>query len=575
MRKKKKIGEILLGMGKATEEQVKKALKLQKQDDEDRKLGEILVDHDILSSRDVAQALGQQFDMPVVDLGSMNVSEEAVEAVPQDIVNEYEIFPVKKQDGQLTVAMSDPLDFQTLDNLRFMLDCDVECVLTTEEQVRKGVEHYYGGAEEEIDSMLEELTQDNVEVRENESQAERQDDLESMEEEDDSPVIRLVTLIISEGVKKGASDIHVEPMENKLRVRYRIDGICEEVDSPPKRLQGSILSRLKLMAGMDIAEKRKPQDGRLKVSMMGRDLDLRVSALPSTHGESIVMRILDREEGLKSMESLGFHPQDQKRFDEIIERPNGIVLVTGPTGSGKTTTLYAALKKLNRPDVKIITAENPVEYQIPGINQSQVNHEIGLDFQRILRAVLRQSPNIILIGEIRDQETAEIAIQAALTGHLVFSTLHTNDAPSALTRLVDIGVKPFLVSSSIQAVMAQRLIRVLCPSCKEPYEPEEMELRSVGLTHEELEGATVYQAVGCSECDGRGFTGRTAVFELMEMNSTIREMTYNQEGTRKITEQARMSGMTTLLEDGVRKVLDGQSTFQEVLRVAQRQDIMY
>ncbi len=574
MRKQKKIGQILMEMGKVEEKELKEALEFQQEMEDQKKIGEILIGRGEISERDLAEALGQQYDMPVVNLNSMQVSEQAVESVPGDIATEHDIFPVKKQDGELTVAMSDPLDFQTLDNLRFILDCEVQCVLTTETEVQEGIQRYYGGKEDEIDTMLEELTQDNVEVRGDDS-GERKDDLEEIEEEDDSPVIRLVTLIISEAVKAGASDIHVEPMENKIRVRYRVDGICREVDSPPKRLQGSILSRLKLMAGMDIAEKRKPQDGRVKVSMMGKDLDLRVSALPSTHGESLVLRILDREEGLKSLENLGFHPDDQKRFDDIIERPNGIVLVTGPTGSGKTTTLYAALKKLNRPDVKIITAENPVEYELPGINQSQVNHEIGLDFQRILRAVLRQSPNIILIGEIRDQETAEIAIQAALTGHLVFSTLHTNDAPSALTRLVDIGVKPFLVSSSIQAVMAQRLIRVLCPSCKEPYKPEDTELRAVGLSRDELEGKTVYQAVGCSECDGRGFKGRTAVFELMEMNSTIREMTFNQEGTRKITEQARMSGMTTLLEDGVRKVLDGQSTFQEILRVAQRQDIVY
>jgi type IV pilus assembly protein PilB len=577
MSQQRKIGKILVDLGFATKKQIKKVLKIQKQEDRDRQLGQILVDEGVINQKELTRALSEQYDMPVVDLSSMDIPEEIIDAVPRDVAQEYGIVPVRLEDGTLTVAMSDPLDFMTLDNLRFVLNHDVKCVLTTEDQLRRAHKHYYDTdtSDTEFDSMLDELTDpedDDIEIRDSDT------DLDEMADEaegEESPVIRLVTLIISEAVKTGASDIHIEPMENRLRVRYRVDGICREVDSPPKRLQGSIISRLKIMAGMDIAEKRKPQDGRIKITLMGRDLDLRVSALPSTHGESLVMRILDKEEGLKSLEALGFHPEDKERFDNIISRPNGIFLVTGPTGSGKTTTLYASLQKLNRPDVKIITAENPVEYELEGINQSQVNHKIGLDFQRILRAILRQSPNIILVGEIRDQETAEIAIQAALTGHLVFSTLHTNDAPSALTRLVDIGVKPFLVSSSVQAVMAQRLIRVLCPACKEPYEPDETELRAVGLNREDLEGKKVYKSVGCGECDGDGFSGRTAVFELMEMNSTIREMTFNQEDTRKITEQARLSGMTTLLEDGVRKVLDGKSTFQEVLRVAQREDIVY
>ncbi len=576
MNKQKKIGRILVDLGFASKKQIKKVLKIQKKEDRDRKLGQILIDEGVINQKELTRALSEQYDMPVVDMSDLEIPDEIIDAVPRNVAQEYDIVPVRLEEGTLTVAMSDPLDFMTLDNLRFVLNHDVKCVLTTEKQLKKAHQHYYNTetSDTEVDSMFDELTDaddDDIEIRDSDTDIEEMED----EEEEDSPVIRLVTLIISEAVKSGASDIHIEPMENRLRVRYRVDGICREVDSPPKRLQGSIISRLKIMAGMDIAEKRKPQDGRIKITLMGKDLDLRVSALPSTHGESMVMRILDKEEGLKSLESLGFHPTDKERFDEIINRPNGIFLVTGPTGSGKTTTLYAALQELNQPDVKIITAENPVEYELEGINQSQVNHKIGLDFQRILRAVLRQSPNIILVGEIRDQETADIAIQAALTGHLVFSTLHTNDAPSALTRLMDIGVKPFLVSSSVQAVMAQRLIRVLCPACKEPYEPEETELRAVGLSRDDLEGKKVYQAVGCSECDGDGFSGRTAVFELMEMNSTIREMTFNQEDTRKITEQARLSGMTTLLEDGVRKVLDGQSTFQEVLRVAQREDIVY
>lgn len=586
MQDRKKLGKILVEMGKAEKNEIKKALKIQKKEP-GKKLGEILVEEGFLSPQDVTEGLAKQFEMEYVDVTSINVPREALDVVPEEVAREYNVLPVDFDGKEVTVALSDPLDFTTLDNLRFVLDCQIEGALTTPEDLEKGFAHIYGEGEEdekdhehmveaedeELDAMLGDLTEDDVEMRDTGEIGVGVEDMD--EEEEESAVIRLVTLIISEAVKVGASDIHVEPMEKQLRVRYRVDGVCREVDSPPKRLQGSLLSRLKIMAGMDIAEKRKPQDGRIKLTLMGRELDLRVSAIPATHGESVVLRILDKEEGLKDLETLGFHPSEQKRFEEIISRPNGIFLVTGPTGSGKTTTLYASLKRLNKPNVKIITAENPVEYELTGINQSQVNHEIGLDFQTILKAILRQSPNIILVGEIRDEETAEIAIQAALTGHLVFSTLHTNDAPSALTRLIDIGVKPFLVASSVQAVMAQRLIRVLCPNCKEPYEPDESELEAVGLKPEDLEGKKVYQPRGCDECDGIGFSGRTGVFELMEMDSTIREMTFSGESTRKITEQARMSGMTTLLEDGVRKVLDGQSSFQEVLRVAQREDIAY
>jgi type IV pilus assembly protein PilB len=365
-------------------------------------------------------------------------------------------------------------------------------------------------------------------------------------------------------------------MEDRVRIRYRVDGQCQEVNAPPKRLQGAVLSRIKIMAEMDIAEKRKPQDGRIKINVNGRELDLRVSALPATHGESMVMRILDKKAGLLGLEEMGFHPSDYKRFKTIIKRPNGLILVTGPTGSGKTTTLYAALKELNRPDVKIITAENPVEYNLAGINQAQVKAGIGMTFQRILRAMLRQAPNIILVGEIRDQETAEIAIQAALTGHLVFSTLHTNDAPGALTRLIDMGVKPFLVASSIQAAMGQRLIRILCPHCKEPNpDPDPILLNAIGIKPEDMRGRKLYRAVGCDQCRNSGFKGRKGIYELMEMNSVMREMVFRKEPIQKIKEQARLSGMVTLLEDGVRKTFDGLTTPEEVLTITHREDITY
>jgi type IV pilus assembly protein PilB len=380
--------------------------------------------------------------------------------------------------------------------------------------------------------------------------------------DDDAPIIKLVHTMLEEALRARASDVHVEPMAERIRVRYRVDGICFEAKSLPKDIQGSVLSRLKIMA------KRKPQDGRIQVDLMGRPIDLRVSALPATHGESIVMRILDKEVALVNLEKLGFHPDDHERFKRILKKPNGIFLVTGPTGSGKTTTLYAALQELNKPNVKIITAENPIEYHLKGINQCEVKHQIGLDFARILRAMLRQAPNIILVGEIRDSETAEIAIQAALTGHLVFSTLHTNDAPSAITRLIDIGVKPFLVSTAVLAVMAQRLMRLLCPSCKAPWEVEPVKLRALGIKPEQVEGKTIYKAVGCKECRHEGYRGRKGIFEMFEMDSRMRDLTFQGASTLELRNQARAScGMLTLREDGVRKILAGIASVDEVIRV--------
>ncbi|MGH7162744.1 MAG: GspE/PulE family protein, partial [Planctomycetota bacterium] len=382
------------------------------------------------------------------------------------------------------------------------------------------------------------------------------------------PVIRLVHKLMEEALRSRASDIHVEPMSERVRVRYRVDGVCFESQSLPKDIQNSILSRLKIMARMDIAERRKPQDGRIQVDLLGRPIDIRVSALPATHGESIVMRLLDKEVSLVDLEQLGFHADDHERFKRIIRKPNGIFLVTGPTGSGKTTTLYAALKELNRPNVKIITAENPVEYHLQGINQCEVKHSIGLDFARILRSMLRQAPNIILVGEIRDPETAEIAIQAALTGHLVFSTLHTNDAPSALTRLIDIGVKPFLVSTAVLAVMAQRLFRLLCPTCKAPWEVEPVKLRALGIKAEVLEGRTLYKSVGCKECRFEGYRGRKGIFEMFEMDTRMRDLTFRGASTLDLRAQARAScGMLTLREDGIRKILAGITSVDEILRV--------
>jgi type IV pilus assembly protein PilB len=384
-------------------------------------------------------------------------------------------------------------------------------------------------------------------------------------DESDAPVVKLVNLIIQEAVSLRASDIHIEPFADRIRVRYRIDGVLIERDSPPRRLLAPILSRIKIMGSIDIAEKRRPQDGRIKMALSGKHYDLRVSILPTNHGQSAVMRILDRTSIQLNIRDLGFGDDDYQRFQNIINRPNGIFLVTGPTGSGKTTTLYAALNELNRPDRKIITAEDPVEYYLPGVNQVEVKHNIGLDFSRIIRAMLRQAPNIILVGEIRDKETAEIAIQASLTGHLVFSTLHTNDAPSAITRLVDIGVPPFLVASSLIAIMAQRLVRVVCPKCKEPDEPTAAELNAAQLTPERIKGATFTRGHGCAHCHHSGYRGRLGIFEMLRMTGAMREMTFNREPTQTIRRQARLLGMRTLLEDGIQKAVKGVSTLEEVL----------
>ncbi|MCP5065954.1 MAG: type II/IV secretion system protein [bacterium] len=392
---------------------------------------------------------------------------------------------------------------------------------------------------------------------------------EEEEADEDAPVIRLVHEIMEQALAQRASDIHVEPMVDRVRVRYRVDGVCYEAHSLEMDLAGPVITRLKVMARMDISEHRKPQDGRINLQLMGRPIDMRVSLIPAATGEQIVMRILDREAGLVDLSTLGFTGDDRDRFDKTIKRPNGIFLVTGPTGSGKTTTLYAALRMLNKPNVKIITAENPVEYHLAGINQCEVRHNIGLDFARILRAMLRQAPNIILVGEIRDKETAEIAIQASLTGHLVFSTLHTNDAPSALTRLIDMGVKPFLASTAIMAVLAQRLVRQLCLTCRQPHTPPAHILSAIGLRPQDIEGREIMRAVGCKECRFEGYRGRVGIFEMFLMDPQIREITYRGGGTMAIRDQARLTGgLRSLREDGIRKVLAGTTTIEEILRVA-------
>ncbi|MCS6866933.1 MAG: ATPase, T2SS/T4P/T4SS family [Gemmataceae bacterium] len=528
------------------------------------KLQDAIVKQQYLSAAEVMSAIAEHYGMQFVDLSTITIPKSVIELVPESVARENVVIPLELEGNALKIITADPTNFDTVQKLQFILNKDIVPVLAIEEQIQEAINKNYGQSEtESVDSMLVEFTDTAIEFTQVESGAQM-----AAAEDSDAPVVRLCNLIIQEAINLRASDIHIEPFADRVRIRYRIDGVLVERDAAPRRLLAPLLSRLKIMGQIDISEKRRPQDGRIKMTVQGRHFDLRVSLLPSVHGQSAVMRILDRNNIQVSIKDLGFAEDDYMRFQQIIKRPNGIFLVTGPTGSGKTTTLYSALNELNRPDRKIITAEDPVEYYLPGINQVEVKHSIGLDFARIIRAMLRQAPNIILVGEIRDKETAEIAVQASLTGHLVFSTLHTNDAPSAITRLADIGVPPFLIASSVIAIMAQRLVRVNCPKCKEPYQPHSSELKAAGVTPEQLEKANFMKGRGCNHCRQTGYRGRQGIFELMRMTSVIRELTFAQAPTQELRRKARSAGgMRTLLEDGVLKILKGITTFDEVLSI--------
>ena len=524
-------------------------------------------------SEQIMKAKAEQFGFDFVDLHEIEIPTSVVELVPESVARDNIVMPLTSEGGTIKVIMHDPMDFDTIDKLRFVLNREIEVALAPKEAIVEAINKYYGSATtetESVDSMLQEFTDTAIDYNDD-GGATRSGSSTNTLEEGDAPIIRLVHLIIQEAVNSRASDIHIEPFADRVRIRYRIDGVCMERDSPPRRLLGPIISRIKIMGSIDIAEKRRPQDGRIKIHVAGKDIDLRVSILPTNHGQSVVMRILDRENIKVGLKDLGFGDEDHKKFQSLIKRPNGILLVTGPTGSGKTTTLYAALNELNRPDVKIITAEDPVEYYLPGINQCEVRAKIGMTFARIIRAMLRQNPNILLVGEIRDEETANTAIQASLTGHLVFSTLHTNDAPSAITRLVDIGVQPFLVASSILGVVAQRLVRKVCPKCKVRYEPPASVLQGLGLRPELAKKANFMKGKGCNYCSKSGFRGRMGIYEMMLMNSTVRELAFKGEPTQVIRKAARKLGMRTLYEDGMVKALKGQTTIDEVLRITHRE----
>jgi len=539
------LGAILVSSGAITEEQLREGLAYQR--NAGMPLGQALVKLGHAEEAAVARALAKSAGLPFVDLEKGRVSEEILARVPAELAREQGILPLLEKGGRLVVAIDDPFKRIVADQLDFMLGTPVSCAIAGPGALRRALERYYGvSGEEAVAASM------------------RAED----GEESDAPIIRLVTRMFSDAVEMRASDIHIEPGHGRVRVRFRIDGLLRDVAEHPEHLAASLLSRLKIMARLDIAEKRKPQDGRIGLRIRGRPIDVRASVLPASHGETMVMRLLDRTASLISLRDLGFGEEDYQWFRRVIQRPNGICLVTGPTGSGKTTTLYAALAELNRPDVKIITAEDPVEYRITGINQVQVNPRIGLDFARILRAMLRCAPNVILVGEIRDLETAEVAIQAALTGHLVFSTLHTNDAPSALTRLVDLGVKPFLVAAAVRAVVAQRLVRRLCRECAQEYAPSDLEARAVGLDASLAVGRRFRRPRGCRVCEGTGYRGRVALFETLEMDRAVRDMTFKGESLEAVRATAAATGsLRELARDGARKVAEGVTSVPEVLRV--------
>jgi len=554
--------DTLVDMGLVTDEQLGPLR--QEADSTGEGLVDTLVAKKIISAGQVAQAKASQFGVEFVNLGEMQLTDEVISAVPRHIAKKYNVVPVYRHDNTVTVALSDPSDLDTLDSLRHLLNMEVEPRVASPEDIEEAIGKYYGGAREDsVSKMIQDITEGEIQIS---TLAEVGAVEDGSVVDADAPIIKLVNTVIVDAFKSRASDIHLEPLAKKFRVRYRIDGMLHEMKNPPKRLQAAILQRLKIMSNMSIAERRVPQDGRIQSQVGGKTIDLRVSCLPTTHGESIVMRILDKE-GLKlGLPELGFFTDDQQTFERLIGLPDGILLVTGPTGSGKTTTLYAVLNYINRPDRKIITVEDPVEYQLGGINQVQVSDSVGLTFSLALRSMLRQAPNVIMLGEIRDLETATIAINASLTGHLVFSTLHTNDAPSAVTRLIDIGVKPFLVASSARAMMAQRLVRRVCRRCGGAYVPTEAELRSLSLDPNNVGNATFMKGRGCNECNKTGYRGRFGIFEMFVVDDEIRKLIYDKVPSSELRTRAREIGMRTLREDGARKVLAGMTTPEEVIR---------
>ncbi len=550
------LGGILVRMGFVNEAQLQQALEVQARTGE--RLGRILVRMGLITEEDLAKAIGVQWGYPYVSLANTPVDPEVVRLVPQHIASRHKVLAFGRNGDRLVVALVDPLNLLALDDVRLVTGMDVEARITTEDELMQAINKYY-----HVGSIFEQAV-----VTEEEAPGEEEVSIDRLREMvDEAPVVKLVNVILDQAIREGASDVHIEPHRNGLHVRYRIDGVLHDVMSPPKNLKAALVSRIKIVANLDIAERRRPQDGRIHLKVDGRDIDLRVSTLPTMFGEKVVLRILDQSNALISLNRLGMASDVQAKWEELASKPYGMILVTGPTGSGKTTTLYATLSKINTLDKNIITVEDPVEYQLPRINQVQVNPKAGLTFATALRSILRQDPDVIMVGEIRDRETAEIAVQAALTGHLVLSTLHTNDAPSAFTRLVDMGIEPFLISSSVIGVLAQRLARCICPKCKEAYRPPKDALRRLSEELAEEEDLVLYRGAGCDHCRQTGYKGRTGVYELLVVTDRVRELVVRRAPANEIREAARAEGFRTMRDDGVRKVLEGVTTIEEILRV--------
>ncbi|HEY6136228.1 MAG TPA: type IV-A pilus assembly ATPase PilB [Thermoanaerobaculia bacterium] len=564
-----RLGELLTKASLISQDQLKEALKAQKETG--GKLGETLIKLGFVSEEDITECLSQQFGVPSINLAHFEIDASVIKLIPAEVARKYNILPVNKTGATITIAMADPTNVFAMDDIKFMTGYNVEPVVASELGIKAAIDNYYGSTSSlELKKVMEDLQQAesaDLEVLEDDEEL----DVEALTEgAEEAPVVKLVNLILSDAIKRGASDIHVEPYEKEYRVRFRIDGILYEIMNPPLKLKDAITSRMKILAKLDISEKRLPQDGRIKLKMKlnekNKELDFRVSVLPTLFGEKIVMRLLDKDNLRLDMTKLGFEPESLAKFEEAIFKPWGMVLVTGPTGSGKTNTLYSALAKVNSPEVNIMTAEDPVEFNLPGINQVQMKESIGLNFAATLRSFLRQDPNIILVGEIRDFETAEIAIKAALTGHLVLSTLHTNDAPSTINRLMNMGIEPFLVATSVQLIAAQRLARRVCQNCKEPVDIAPQALLNLGFRKDEIGTFTVYKGRGCDKCNNTGYKGRVGLVEVMIIDDDIRELILSGGTAIDIKKKAAESGMISLRRSGLIKIKDGITTIEEVVR---------
>ena len=564
-----KIGELLLKAQLIDQNQLDKALEEQKQSG--GRVGEHLVGLGFVSEEDVLDCLSQQYGVPSINLRHFDIDESIIRLIPADVARKYQFTPVSKTGATLTVAMSDPTNVFAMDDITFITGYRVEPVVASEEALREAIDKYFGTTHAiELKRVMDDLStvdETSLEILEDEEELDVAD-LEASA--DEAPVVRLVNLILTDALKRAASDIHIEPYEKSFRVRFRVDGVLYEIMNPPMKLKDAITSRIKILAKLDIAEKRLPQDGRIKLKMKfqgkPKELDYRVSTLPTLHGEKIVLRLLDKENLMLDMTKLGFEKASLKWFEEAIFSPYGMVLVTGPTGSGKTNTLYSAISRINTPETNIMTAEDPAEFQLMGINQVQMKESIGLNFASALRSFLRQDPNIVLVGEIRDFETAEIAIKAALTGHLVLSTLHTNDAPSTINRLMNMGIEPFLVATSVNLIVAQRLIRRICQNCKEPEDVPVQALLNVGFLEAEAPNIQLFKGRGCETCNQRGYKGRVGLYEVMKVSDDIRELILSGASAIELRRRAMEDGMVSLRESGLQKIRDGVTTIEEVVR---------